>query len=245
MKQILLTLLTFLPIAAWATSDQLPWQSRRAEGWAWYHDMERPKEEIKLEEPSKDPIIIMQMAKVDLERALATAMLEPTHENVAAYMGMQQRWIKQSALFARVWQQNVLEHPELASQSPTTQYGVQARKEADAAKKRALIKHLSSNHTLLFFYEGKNPYSRAFSRVVQEFSTQHKWTIKSVSVDGVILQNFPNSVRDAGVAEEMDVTIFPALYLVDISTLHATPIAFGMVTTGQIEDNILIQFEEP
>ncbi len=240
----LFVILLSCPLVAFAAQEDLPWQLRHAEGWAWYHALEQPKEEPLAEEPPKDPVALLAIAKVDLERSLATAMLSPTHENVAAYMALQQKWMKQSALFAKLWQQNILQHPELSSQSPTTQYGVQVKKEFLAAKKRELIQKLAVSHILLFFYEGKNLYSKAFSKVVQEFSTQHQWMVKPVSVDGVTLNNFPKSLRDSSVAVEMGVAIFPALYLVNMATLEATPIAFGMVTTGQIEENIIIQFEE-
>jgi conjugal transfer pilus assembly protein TraF len=248
MKSILLTLLLVTPLLSQATQQEQPWQSRHAEGWAWYQDFKKPQEPKQIKETPQatpqDPIVILGIVKEELERALAQAMLEPTTDNVGVYMALQKKWIDQSAHFSRLWQQNILEHPELASLTPTTQYGVQVKKEVDATFRKNLIQLLSQSNTLLFFYEGGNPFSKAFAEVVLAFSKEYKWSVKSIAVDGIPLQNFPNSIMDATVAQEMNVNFFPALFAVDISTLQATPLAYGMVTTRQIEENIVMQFED-
>ncbi len=224
--------------------EQTAWQKRHAEGWAWYHNFEKPEEPDEASAEPKDPIVILNIAKEELERTLAKAMLEPTKENVLAYMVLQNKWVNQSKDFSHLWQQNILEHPEVYSLMPTTQYGVQVRKNVDSAARNKLIKKLSKSSMLLFFYEGENAFSQAFSRVVREFSKQHNWMVKPVSIDGVIAKDFPRSIRDASIAEEMQVKTFPALFLMDVRTLTAIPLAFGMATISQIEENIVMQFEE-
>lgn len=245
MKTIFLNVIIFSFCFLNAVEEQpLPWQARRSEGWAWYHDYERPPEPKILEEKPKDPLIVMDLVKEELERALAKAVLEPTKDNILCYMVLQKRWINQAGDFSRLWQQNVLEHPELSSLTPTTQYGVQVKKEVDAAFKKTLIQFLAKGNALLFFYEGKSPFSQAFGKVVKEFAKQYNWPVKPISVDGVIFSNFPNTITDNSIAQEMNVNIFPALFAVDMATLKGTPLAFGMVTVSQIEENIVMQFED-
>lgn len=227
-----------------ACVDELPWRQRHAEGWAWYHDRIEQKEESVEEAPPLDPIIILKSEKEELDRSLAKAMLEPTEENVVAYMALQQRWIKTSGRFSHLWQQALLQHPELASLNPTAQYAVQVRKEVDRKATRALIQDLAGHSTLLFFYEGGNAYSQAFGNVIKEFTKQYHWTVQAVSVDGIRLSSFPKSLRDRSIADEMNIHFFPALFLVEVSTLKAVPLAFGMVTISQIEENIKIQFQK-
>jgi len=217
---------------------ELPWQKRHAEGWAWYHDFEK---EIEKEEP-KDELVIIKTAKEDLERALAKAMLDPTKENVYAYMTLQKQWSDQARNFSKSWQYNLLEHPEVASLLPTTQYGVKVRKELDAQVRSELIKNLSKENILLFFYEGGNAYSSAFAKVVITFLKQNQWTVKPISIDGIFLKEFPRSISDRSIAKEMNVNFFPALLLVNIRTQSAVPISYGMTSISQIEENIVMQF---
>ena len=243
MKRLLMISFSIIFSFSQASAQQpRPWQERHAEGWAWYHDYEKYKEPI-LDEAPKDPIAILAIAKEDLERALATAMLKPTNENVLAYMILQKKWTEQATVFSQLWQRNVLEHPELASLTPTTQYGVQVKKTVEARARKALIQELAKENVLLFFYEGGNPYSKAFADVVKEFSLKNNWSVKAVSVDGIILRDFPNSIKDPSIAQEMFIDYFPSVFAVDINTRNAVPLAFGMVTVSQIEENIMIQFE--
>jgi conjugal transfer pilus assembly protein TraF len=221
---------------------ELPWQKRHAEGWAWYHDFEKPPKEEKQEQTPKDPIICLKLAKEEMERALATAMLEPSKANVLEYMFLQHKWSAQSREFSKFWQYNLLEHPEVASQLPTSQYGVRIRKEIDAKARSQLIHDLAQDNILLFFYEGGNPYSREFSKVVTTFAKQNQWAVKPVSIDSLVLKEFPRSICDSSIAKEMNVHVFPALFLVNVKTQSAVPIAYGMVTISQVEENIVMQY---
>jgi conjugal transfer pilus assembly protein TraF len=243
-RSLILLTFIFLPLPIRADKQELPWRMRHAEGWAWYHEFTRPIEPKKVEEPPKDPVIILSQAKEELERSLAAAILEPTKENILAYMALQRKWIIQAATFSQLWKINLLEHPELSSLNPTTQYGVQVKKEVDSRYRTTLINTLAQRTSLLFFYEGRNAFSKAFSKVVEEFSRQHKWEVKAVSIDGVGLNNFSLSIHDPDLAEEMKVDIFPSLFVIEESSLKAVPIAFGMATISQIEENIAIQYGE-
>lgn len=223
---------------------ELPsWQKRHAEGWAWYHDFKNSEEEPEeKQETSKDPREILKQAREDLERALARALLDPSEENVFAYMVLQKEWVDKSKNLSKTWMKNILKHPEIGVQSPTTQYGIQVRKEVDSLRRKNIIQEISKNYILVFFYEGKNLFSQEFSKVVTLFLKRHPWIIRPIAVDGVVLQNFPKSLQDASFANDMKVSIFPSLFLVDMFSKKAIPIAFGMATVGQIEDNILTQF---
>lgn len=237
-------LLIFLVSISAYANEQKSWPARHAEGWAWYHDFEKQTPIERNEVIKKTPLEEITLAKQELETALAVAMLNPTKDNVLVYMSLQKKWIEQSTYFSRLWQINVLEHPELAYLTPTTQYGVQVKKEVEEKSRQAFLKKLGNTHVLLFFFEGNNPFSQAFAEVVTLFSQQHHWSVKPVSVDGMLLKEFPQSLRDNSVAQEMNIHFFPALLSVDMSSLKATPLAFGLVTVRQIEDNILMQFEE-
>ncbi len=226
-------------------SQPLPWKDRCGEGWAWYHDFLEPQKpkEPKLE-ISKDPKVVLAIAKEDLERSLSKAILEPSDENIVAYISMQKKWVDQAKNFAYTWQRVILEHPELAELSPTTQYGAQVKKAFDYENRKKLINKLAKSSSLLFIYEGRHPFSQAFGTVVKQFSLDYDWDVQPISIDGIILREFPQSIADTEIAHEMELNTFPALFAVNHTTRKATPLAFGMETISQIEDNVILQFQE-
>ena len=150
--------------------EQRSWQNRHAEGWAWYHDPKKEPEQKKVEEKPQDPIVSLDKAKEELERALAKAILEPTNENVLVYMTLQKKWINQSADFAHIWQRNILGHPELASLTPTSQYGVQIKK---GGTMPPIVKHLfkpSQNNIPSFsFMKAAAPFHRHLQKLCRIF----------------------------------------------------------------------------
>jgi conjugal transfer pilus assembly protein TraF len=235
------TLTLLLPLFFASTNDF--WKDRHAEGWAWY---EEQKEELSPTSPlKKNPTEQLAGIKKDLEEKLAKALIEPSEENLEAYIQAQKYWIDRSAEFSRLWAKVVLKNPELDEtiQHPVSQYGIQVEQEILREKKYALIRSLASSHGLFFFYEGKNKASQAFAYIVKEFMKKHAWDALAISMDGTLIEGFPNSRQDTRVAEKLGIGTFPSLVLVNPKTNQMYPIAFGMISLDQIENNILLHFE--
>jgi conjugal transfer pilus assembly protein TraF len=120
------------------------WHDRKAEGWAWYEDPAKPHQDAEHKEvisPSEQLAVIRK----ELDNQLATAILNPTPENVTAYIQAQQKWLLQSELFAKVWSLAVLNNPQLDAtiDHPISQYGIAVSKEIAYEKRTELIKQLS------------------------------------------------------------------------------------------------------
>ncbi len=236
------------------------WLERKAEGWFWYEDREKKqKVEEQLEPPT--PLLTslpassaqipltateeMALIRKDLEERLNKAMLDPTEENVIAYMHMQQHWIHQSAQFSQVWLRNLLNAPELDSRlhDPVTQYGVQVQKQILREQREERIRDLAKTYGLFFFYEGNNKVSQAFSFVVGELAKKYGWQVIAIACDGFLIPEFENSQLNHGIAQRLNVEMFPALFLVEPNKQMAIPIAYGLSSVDQIEDNIDIQLQ--
>lgn len=234
-----------LLLIALAGPLQATWIERKAEGWAWYEDKKLSKQ--KDEEP---PYPITQQEKLaeirkELEEKLALAVLNPTDEHLLDYMIEQKKWLDHSSHFSHLWTKMLLDHPELdptTTTFPVSQYGIQLRKAMVHARNQDLILQLSKDHGLFFFYEGNSKISQALSIVVKEFSRRNAWEVVAISVDGSILQNYPNTRLDNGIAKSFGIETYPALFIVNPKEKTAVPIAYGLVTLEQIEDNIALQF---
>lgn len=239
-------------------SLQSGWLERKAEGWAWYEDLEKPTNEIPQTHTTKQkedlpivpppPTFAEEAAAVrkNLEEKLAHAVLVPNEENVAAYMLEQKKWIDQSADFSRIWAKVLLQQPNMDAtlEYPVSQYGIQVQKQIEQDSKTRLIHTLIKDHGLFFFYKGQSKVSQAFSMVVKEFAMKYGWEVMAISSDGTLIDGFSNNQPDNGIVSHFSIETFPSLFIVNPINKEVTPIAFGLASVDQIENNIALQFNE-
>ena len=222
------------------------WHDRRAEGWAWYEDRKAPKEEKPETEQPKSSSNQMEEVRKNIEEKLTKAVLDPTPENIKIYMEEQQKWIERSSHFARVWAQQLLNHPQLdytATHMPISQYGLQFYKKELQEKKERLIASLAKNYGLFFFYAGEDEVSNVFGRIVQDLSKKYAFEVIAISTDNKEIEGFQRK-NNNGIADSLGVDLVPALYLINPKEDIAIPISFGLVAMDQIENNIFLQFQE-
>lgn len=230
------------------------WLNRKAEGWFWYEDRNKKPDVKEIEPIPKLPADTipppltateeMALIRKEIDERLNQAILEPSEENVLAYMQMQQYWMNQSAQFSQVWLRNLLNHPKLDTRltdGPITQYGAQVHKQILREEREDRIHSLVESHGLLFFYEGNNKISQAFSFVVKEFSKKYGWQIIAISCDAVFIPGFETNQVDQGMTQRLGIEKFPSLFLIEPKQQMIVPIAFGLSSIDQIEDNIDIQ----
>jgi conjugal transfer pilus assembly protein TraF len=235
------------------------WLDRKAEGWFWYEDRKKQEEEQVTEPPKILPLPSaptppsplpltaaeeMALIRKELEERLSRAILEPTEANVLSYMQMQQHWTERSAQFSQTWLKNLLTYPELDTRltaGPVTQYGVQVQKQILREKREDKIRSLAESHGLFFFYEGNSKISQAFSFVVKEFAKKYAWQVIAISCDGVLIPGFENNQLNQGITQRLKVDKFPSLFVVEPRQQIILPIAFGLSSVDQIEENIEIQ----
>lgn len=239
------------------------WLERKAEGWAWYEEVEKKEDQemtpeslekaVRLEEPSLSSAPSSASAsqkaaeiRKNLEEKLAQAVLEPTPENVEAYMREQQKWMNQSARFSDQWVKALLKQPDLDAthEFPVSQYGIQLYKQLEQERRDALMQKLNQQYGLFFFYEGQEKSSQVFSFVVKEMVKKYGWEVIAISKDGLILDGFRDNHPDNGIIQRMGVKVFPSLFLVNPSLADIRPISFGLVSLEQVERNIELQFSE-
>lgn len=222
------------------------WHDRKCEGWAWYED----KKEIEEQKPKKEESLSkLDKATKEVEEAqkrlkgfLALALLDPTDENIENYLVEQKKWLEKSQLMSKKWEKAVLTNPELnhVLQFPISQYGSKVRIQEKQNQTKGLIADLKEDHSLIFFYQGQNPESKAFAKVAKRFSVKHDYDLVAVSTDGTILEDFPNSIVNNKLPKE--VQAFPAIFIFDENKKEMIPISYGLNTVDGIERNILLQF---
>jgi len=218
------------------------WYDQKLEGWYYFQEnLSSSDNDPPLTPEQADALIAIESQK--LKQQLALAIVAPTDRNVKTYIEAQRRWIQQSSLFAHTWGKTLLEYPELSEflTTPTSSYGSLAKKTYDLAHRKDLLKILSKDYFLLFFFKSTDPYSENVAEVVQLFAITNNWKYKAVSLDEQGLPNLPAFETDKGISAHFGLQVTPSLFIVNPTDNQAYPVGAGLITVSEIEENIETQ----
>lgn len=216
----------------------------RAEGWHWYQDPLRESDQSleinDLKEENLNPTQIIENQRKKLEQKLHAAIIEPTRENLIAYILAQRALMDQSQRFSEEWKKVVMTIPSLdetlihpVDQNARHVYYSEQNKELS---KR--IKTLANEYGLFFFFRKNCPYCHYFAPIVKRFSQKYGWSVLAISLDGGSLSEFPNVKRDNGISKRLGVSHVPALIALHPKSGQLIPLAYGMVSENEIEARI-------
>ena len=220
---------------------------RKAEGWHWYQSLSdnKVKEDLPkgaTEPPLKtlSPTKQIENQRKELEKKLHTAIVEPTQENLIAYITAQKALMDQSQKFSEMWKQVVMTTPSLDETlvhpvDQNARHVYYAQHHQDLEKK---IKKLSEDYGLFFFFRKNCPYCHQFAPIVKRFSQKYGWSVLAVSLDGGTLAEFPNAKQNNGIAERLQISHVPALIALHPKTGQLIPLAYGLVSESEIESRV-------
>ncbi|ARB92965.1 type-F conjugative transfer system pilin assembly protein TraF [Legionella longbeachae] len=162
-------------------------------------------------------------------------------EDMRVFLSLQDYWLKESSRFKQLFQKTMLAYPQYdyTVTHPTSNLGAKITDEVREQKKEEVIHHAAKSHGLLFFYRGKSPYDQKQIPILVDFCRRFNLSMMSVSVDGVVVPELPNSRIDEGQAERLGVRYFPALLLVNPETHQVNPIAYGLTTQDVLMERIV------
>lgn len=245
-KSSFFLLISALVILVFQNEVHASWYDQKLEGWYYFEDKDSVSSEKKLPLTPEEAEEFILLEKRKLQQLLSLAILSPTSENVANYIRAQLRTLDQSGAFAQTWGKVLLEHPELGDflATPTTSYGILAKKAYDSKQRAELLRKLSENYFLIFFFNGRDPFAPKVAEVVQAFASTNGWKYKAVSLDGIGLPQFQSFETDKGISHNFGVKVSPSLYIVNPADNQAYPVGAGLVSVSEIESNIEIHLGE-
>jgi len=230
-----------------------PYFRDREEGWFWYRN---PGEEFKpplslpvplpaappsskVEPAANDPLQRLARQKEELERLQALAILEPTRENVAAYLEKHVALMEQSARFADAWQSVVWTTPEYDNtlRAPT---GNAAYIQADvqSAELDQRLTDAAQHYGLMFFFRGSCPHCHRFAPVLKAFADRYGFDVLPVTLDGGTLPEFPKPQSNVDAASALQVESVPAVYLIEPNTRTVAAATFGYVGFSELAQRV-------
>lgn len=223
----------------------------QAGGWQWYDAepkmtdegrREIPKPEKPAPSEQQGALQKLEILRQALKASLAEAILYPGTENFIKYFELQNYFTQQAGLFERSAQRAFLEHPELDYNLKHSHYNgtVKSQLAADFSAQRDAISRLAQRYGVMLFYRGAEPIDGQLVGVVKGFRDSYGLSVVPVTVDGVVNPAMPETRRDAGQAQRLGVTHFPALMLVDPRSGAVKPLAYGFIS----QDDLAKQFRD-
>lgn len=177
-----------------------------------------------------------------LDELKARAILEPTEENVIAYVRFQREQLDRASTFSDTWQRALWQNPDLdyTLQRPVSTVGKRAWLDNRKADRDAVMASLSQRYGLFYFYAQSCGACELFAPILRSVADSHRLAVMAISMDGGPSREFPNYVVDAGQRARMGIpgNETPALVLFDTVTKRTIPVGYGILSADEIMDRI-------
>lgn len=222
-------------------------------GWFWYEDPilddEKPKEEKPAEKPKvvEKPKRIQDMknaaeVRAEVQRLLDLSAANPTKANVTAYMEANKYVLDKAGEFADVWRRVLWETPSLdhTVSNPVTAIAMTQKKTLDSATRARNIADLSKEYGLFFFFKSDCPYCHTFAPILNRFASGYGMEIFPISLDGGGLPDYPRPRPNNGMAERLNVTTVPAVFLGNKKTGEVMPVGYGVMSEQELLERIYV-----
>ena len=240
-------LLTLLTAASAEAREWRPWCGAEASplGWHFYCDRDEKKDEetqagqTPKAKSAKERILATRQA---LEEARAQAILEPSPENVTAYLRLQQEALQSAAAFSDAFRRAVWSNPEIdyTLKRPVGALAKRLWTEERRAERAASLARLRMRYGLIYLGSEKCPACRVFGPLLRAFALRHGLEVLAVSTTGGALEGWPEAVADQGRAERLGIKapVLPALILYDTKSRRVIPVSYGVVAEDQLAERI-------
>ena len=223
-------------------------------GWHFYCDPEPKKKPEKkaaptpeVAEPAAPPMTATEQMMALRKRAdelKHRAILNPTPENMEAYMRMNAEMAQTAATFAGAWQRVLYENPTLDANvdRPLTQMGKASYQDQKNGRQKLALQRAAQNSGLVFVYE--DPVAcrlcLAQAQVLAAMEQNYGVDVLAVSADGTPIEGFPDFVMDTGQLDKLGIADLPRpfLALVEPETGEMQLLGGGLLTEDLILERV-------
>ena len=219
-------------------------------GWHFYCDRtEEPERADSAPAPVPPPAEAGQpaMERIEamrrvLEEARAEAVLNPTTENVTAYLRLQQETLQRAAAFSDAFRRTVWATPELdyTLRRPVGALAKQVWSDGRRQARDAALARLGERYGLIYLGHAGCAGCKVFGPLLRAFAQRHGLDVLAVSLSGEALEGWPEAVADNGRAARLGLgnAPVPALVLFDTETKRVVPVGFGVMAEDQMAERI-------
>ncbi|WP_298092100.1 conjugal transfer protein TraF [uncultured Sphingomonas sp.] len=215
-------------------------------GQWFYCGKPKPAENSEARQPPPIASAAERMAAItkQLDELKARAILEPTEQNVIAYVRFQREQLDRASTFSDTWQRALWQNPELdyTLQRPVSTVGKRLWLDNRKADRDAVLTRLGQRYGLFYFYAQSCGACEVFAPILRSVTDSHRMSVMAVSMDGGPSKDFPNYVVDSGQRARMGLAgnETPALVLFDTQTRRTIPVGYGVLSADEIMDRIFM-----
>ena len=191
---------------------------------------------------SESPTERIEAMRRALEEARAEAILDPTTENVSAYLRLQQETLQRAAIFSDAFRRTVWATPELdyTLRRPVGALAKQVWSDGRRQARDAALARLGERYGLIYLGHAGCAACKVFGPLLRAFASRHDLDVLAVSLTGEALEGWPEAVADRGRAARLGLgkAPVPALVLFDTVTKRVLPVGFGVMAEDQMAERI-------
>lgn len=247
---LVIAVMFFIAINAKASTTERKTCQVQQLGWHFYCDPDKEeadssekKEAAKKDKAPEDYIAERDAIRKEIEWKLSRAILYPTNENILDYIKTQREKVMEpTTSFTQKWQKTIWTNPDqdYTLKHPVSTVAKEVATDDSNKIKAASIDKINEHYGVFFFYSSTCPYCQRFSPILKEFSEKHHMQVMPVSMDGVFLPEWPDSVVNQGQSEKMGIKgkPIPATILFNKKTKEVVPIGFGLLAMDELEQRI-------
>ena len=183
----------------------------------------------------------MEAVRQRLEDMKDIAIINPSPENVRAYVAEQEQAMERAQVFAEVWKTVLVTNPELdysLKGRPTNNMGARVYDAARNADRDAVLRRTADTHGLFFYIKSGCVYCHALAPILKSFEMSYGFKVVAVTLDGGGLKEYPYPIPDNGSAARFNVSTTPALILVNPKTQQSQPVGYGMMSYEELRERI-------
>ena len=227
------------------TADTLYCQERRLGYWFYCIEPEPdPREDETTPPAAASAAEELDAITGTLRELKAQAILDPTPENVTAYIRFQREQLDRASLFSDVWQRALWQDPALdyTLERPVGALAKRQWQDARAAERDVVMARLSERYGLFYFFAQTCGACEVMSPIVKSVAERWRITVRAISTDGGPSRHFPNYTVENGQRPRMGLEpgITPAVVLWDSETRRPIPIGYGVLSADELQDRIYL-----
>ena len=216
-------------------------------GWHFYCDREERAEEPPPAAPAPATAPPPATGRIRelrhaLEEARAKAVLEPSTENVAAYLHLQRDTLQRAAAFSDAFRRTVWATPALdyTLKRPVGALAKRLWSDERREARAAALAGLNERYGLIYLGHAGCTACEVFGPLLRAFSLRFRLDVLAVSMTGEPLEAWPEAVPDNGRAARLGLgqAPVPALVLFDSETQRVIPVGFGVLAEDQMAERI-------
>lgn len=205
-------------------------------------DRKPPATEKKQKTKEEEALEKLEKWKRELETKRALSIMEPTPENVKAYIQAQEKLMQTASVYSDVWRRVIWQNPDLNYElkRPVNNAGIEVYKRDRRSAELRTLQTLSKEWGIFFFFRSDCLFCHRMSATLKLMTDLYGLQVFPVSLDGGGLPEYPTPKADNGMAAMLGVTQVPTLVLGNVRDRRMVPIGSGVVAIDDLVDRIYV-----